>query len=167
MARRGSPSGAKPGRGRMGRLSINQSPAASFRAVSGNRWLGGLELLNLAIFCRYETAQSVKSNSNMPERLNRVEKGGSNVPVVTGVGVGGVRGAQGDLRRQEWSPGERRLQTPAVSNRNSICSRGFGCPRSRIMSAIAGCNGGWRWGRRRCKLRSSTARNGARGNADC
>jgi hypothetical protein len=141
------------------RTPINQSPAASFRAVSGNCWLGGLELLNLAIFCRYETAQSVKSNSNMPKRLNRFVKGGSNVPVVTGVGVGGVGGgAQGDLRQQEWSPGERRLLTPAVSNRYSICSRGFGCPRSRIMSAIAGCNGGWRWGRSRCKLRSSTAR---------
>jgi hypothetical protein len=42
------------------------------------------------------------------------------------------------------------------SNRYSNCSRGFCCPRSRIMSAIAGCNGGWRWRRRRCTRRSST-----------
>jgi hypothetical protein len=43
--------------------------------------LGGLKLLNLAIFCRYETAQSVKSNPNMKKRLGAIVKGGSNVPV--------------------------------------------------------------------------------------
>jgi hypothetical protein len=43
--------------------------------------LGGLELLNLAITCRYESAQSIKSNSNMLKRLDRFVKGGSNDPV--------------------------------------------------------------------------------------
>jgi hypothetical protein len=43
--------------------------------------LGGLELLNLAITCRYESSQSVKSDSNMPKRRGAIGKGGSNVPV--------------------------------------------------------------------------------------
>jgi hypothetical protein len=40
-----------------------------------------LKLLNLAIFCRCESAQSVKSNFIMLKRLDRIVKGGSNVPV--------------------------------------------------------------------------------------
>jgi hypothetical protein len=42
------------------------------------RWLVGLTPLNLASFCRYEGAQSVKANLNNRKRLDTIVKGCSN-----------------------------------------------------------------------------------------